>query len=93
MLLINSCEFDSYFGREKQALADEIFGGGKFSPGYERTYWEGCIHGFSVQGDLVSGTDALGGRDAHAGEIQSDPKVKAGKEGKARYLTLSRSRY
>ncbi|KAF7798573.1 hypothetical protein EIP86_009795 [Pleurotus ostreatoroseus] len=80
-LLINSCEFDSYFGREKQALADEIFGGGKFSPGYEKTYWEGCTHGFSIQGDLVSGTDALGDRDAHAGGIQSDPKVKAGKEG------------
>ncbi|KAJ3552982.1 hypothetical protein NM688_g3861 [Phlebia brevispora] len=51
-LLINGCEFDHQFGPEKQALADEILGGGQFAPGYEKTYWEGCTHGFAVRGDL-----------------------------------------
>jgi len=51
-LLINSCEVDSQFPADKQARADEIFGGGKFAPGYERTYWDGCTHGFAVRGDI-----------------------------------------
>ncbi|EIW59789.1 alpha/beta-hydrolase [Trametes versicolor FP-101664 SS1] len=51
-LLINSCEVDPMFGLEAQAKADEILGGGKFAPGYERTYWEGCTHGFAVRGDM-----------------------------------------
>ncbi|KAI0795812.1 alpha/beta-hydrolase [Abortiporus biennis] len=51
-LLINSCEVDPQFPIEAQAKADEILGGGKFAPGYERTYWAGCTHGFSVRGDL-----------------------------------------
>lgn len=52
-LLINSCETDSQFPLEAQAKADEILGGGKFVPGYERTYWDGCTHGFAVRGDMV----------------------------------------
>jgi len=51
-LLINSCEVDQQFPKESQAIADEILGGGKFSVGYERTYWDGCTHGFAVRGDL-----------------------------------------
>ncbi|KAI0630599.1 alpha/beta-hydrolase [Trametes polyzona] len=51
-LLINSCETDSMFPQEAQAKADEILGGGKFAPGYERTYWPGCTHGFAVRGDI-----------------------------------------
>ncbi|KAI8985543.1 alpha/beta-hydrolase [Trametes punicea] len=51
-LLINSCETDSQFPQEAQAKADEILGGGKFQPGYVRTYWEGCTHGFAVRGDM-----------------------------------------
>ncbi|KAI0369103.1 hypothetical protein BV20DRAFT_1053402 [Pilatotrama ljubarskyi] len=51
-LLINSCETDPAFPQEAQAKADEILGGGKFAPGYERTYWEGCNHGFAVRGDM-----------------------------------------
>ncbi|KZT09837.1 alpha/beta-hydrolase [Laetiporus sulphureus 93-53] len=51
-LLINSCEVDQMFPKESQAKADEILGGGKFAPGYVRTYWEGCTHGFSVRGDM-----------------------------------------
>ncbi|OCH96354.1 alpha/beta-hydrolase [Obba rivulosa] len=51
-LLINSCEVDQQFPQEAQAKADEILGGGKFAPGYERTYWEGCTHGFAVRGDI-----------------------------------------
>jgi hypothetical protein len=52
-LLINSCEVDRQFPAENQALADSILGDGKYKPGYERTYWEGCEHGFAVRGDLV----------------------------------------
>lgn len=52
-LLINSCEFDEAFPPEAQAKADEILGGDKFPPGYERLYWGGCSHGFAVKGDLV----------------------------------------
>ncbi|TBU47534.1 alpha/beta-hydrolase [Dichomitus squalens] len=51
-LLINSCEVDRQFGPELQQVADEIFGKGKFAPGYQRTYWPGCVHGFAVRGDL-----------------------------------------
>ncbi|EPQ56648.1 dienelactone hydrolase endo-1,3,1,4-beta-D-glucanase [Gloeophyllum trabeum ATCC 11539] len=51
-LLINSCEIDPMFPPETQAKADEILGGGKFKPGYERLYWEGCTHGFAVRGDM-----------------------------------------
>ena len=51
-LLINSCETDPMFPQEAQKIADEMFSG-KFAPGYERTYWDGCTHGFAVRGDLV----------------------------------------
>ncbi|KAI0742606.1 dienelactone hydrolase endo-1,3,1,4-beta-D-glucanase [Daedaleopsis nitida] len=51
-LLINSCETDMMFPQDAQKVADEILGGGKFAPGYERTYWEGCTHGFAVRGDM-----------------------------------------
>ncbi|PPR07249.1 hypothetical protein CVT26_012507 [Gymnopilus dilepis] len=51
-LLINSCPVDSVFPPEGQAKADEIFGGGKFAPGYKRNFYEGCTHGFAVRGDL-----------------------------------------
>ncbi|KDQ50688.1 hypothetical protein JAAARDRAFT_211518 [Jaapia argillacea MUCL 33604] len=51
-ILINSCEVDPQFPKEKQDLADSIFGDGKFAPGYERTYFPGCTHGFAVRGDM-----------------------------------------
>jgi len=51
-LLINSCEVDQAFPAEAQKTADEILGNGKFAPGYERLYWDGCTHGFAVRGDL-----------------------------------------
>ncbi|KAF7299448.1 Dienelactone hydrolase endo-1,3,1,4-beta-D-glucanase [Mycena indigotica] len=51
-LLINSCEFDPHFPQEWQSIADEKLGGGKYAPGYKRTYWEGCSHGFLTKGDL-----------------------------------------
>jgi hypothetical protein len=51
-LLINSCTYDSQFPLDSQAKADEIFGDGKFKPGYKREYFEGCTHGFTVRGDL-----------------------------------------
>jgi len=50
-LLINSCEVDTTFPQESQAIADEVLGGGQFAPGYERLYWDGCTHGFAVRGD------------------------------------------
>ncbi|KAF9067238.1 alpha/beta-hydrolase [Rhodocollybia butyracea] len=52
--LIISCEFDPAFPIEAQGKADEIFGadGKNFAPGYQRTYWEGCRHGFAVRGDV-----------------------------------------
>ena len=53
-LLINSCEVDSQFPPAAAEKADEILGDGKFIPGYKRTYWDGCTHGFAVRGDLVS---------------------------------------
>ena len=53
-LLINSCEVDNSFPPELQAKTDEILKG--FAPGYERTYWDGCVHGFAVRGDIVSCT-------------------------------------
>ena len=52
-LLINSCTVDQMFPLDAQAKADEILGGGKFAPGYVREYWDGCVHGFAVRGDMV----------------------------------------
>ncbi|KAG1801754.1 dienelactone hydrolase [Suillus variegatus] len=51
-LLINSCEVDEKFPVEAQTQADEIFGDGKFAPGYKREYFPGCTHGFAVRGDM-----------------------------------------
>jgi len=51
--LINSCEVDGAFPADAQAKADEIFGGGKFAPGYKREYFPGCKHGFAVRGDMT----------------------------------------
>ncbi|KAG1823956.1 Alpha/Beta hydrolase protein [Suillus subaureus] len=51
-LLINSCEVDQAFPTAAQAKADEIFGDGKFAPGYKREYFPGCTHGFAVRGDI-----------------------------------------
>ena len=48
-LLINSCEIDPQFPVESQALADKTLGDGKYQPGYKRTYWPGCTHGFAVR--------------------------------------------
>ncbi|KAH8104074.1 alpha/beta-hydrolase [Cristinia sonorae] len=51
-LLINACEVDKQFPLESQAIADEILGGGKFAPGYQKAYWDGCVHSFAVRGDM-----------------------------------------
>ncbi|KAI0064877.1 alpha/beta-hydrolase [Artomyces pyxidatus] len=51
-LLINSCEEDHQFPKEKQEKADAVLGDGKFTPGYAQHYFEGCQHGFAVRGDL-----------------------------------------
>jgi len=51
-LLLNTCTVDNMYPPEAQAKGDEILGGGKFKPGYERAYFDGCEHGFAVRGDL-----------------------------------------
>ena len=47
-MVFNTCETDNMFGPDAQKKADEILGEDK---NYERTYWEGCSHGFAVRGD------------------------------------------
>ncbi|EIW59825.1 alpha/beta-hydrolase [Trametes versicolor FP-101664 SS1] len=69
-LLINTCEVDAAFPLEAQAQADEILGGGKFAPGYERTYWDGCNHGFAVRGDMTNPKVKAGKEGAFAATIQ-----------------------
>jgi len=49
-LLINSCETDGQFPKEKQERADKVFA--DFKPGYSRPYFPGVEHGFAVRGDL-----------------------------------------
>jgi len=51
-LLINSCDVDQMFPPEARTKADEVFGNGKFAPGYKREHWDGCKHGFAVRGDV-----------------------------------------
>ncbi|KAA1467612.1 dienelactone hydrolase endo-1,3,1,4-beta-D-glucanase [Dentipellis sp. KUC8613] len=51
-LLLNTCEIDPAFTAEKQSRADEVLGGGRYKPGYERIFWPGATHGFAVRGDL-----------------------------------------
>jgi dienelactone hydrolase len=51
-LLINSCEIDSQLSVPLQKKADEVLDDGKYAPGYLRTYWDGCTHGFTVRGDM-----------------------------------------
>lgn len=53
-LLINSCTNDVRFPLSASAKADEIFGEGKFAPGYKREYFEGAEHGFAVRGDMTN---------------------------------------
>jgi len=51
-LLINAAEVDQQYPVESQAKGDEILGGGKYKPGYEKIFWPGTTHGFAVRGDL-----------------------------------------
>ncbi|KAJ3557497.1 hypothetical protein NM688_g1441 [Phlebia brevispora] len=69
-LLINSCEVDSQFPPESQAIADKILGGGQFAPGYERTYWDGCTHGFAVRGDLSNPKIKAGKEGAFSASVK-----------------------
>ena len=52
-LIINSCTNDACFPLSASAQADELFGEGKFAPGYEREYFEGAGHGFACRGDMT----------------------------------------
>jgi dienelactone hydrolase len=57
-LLVNSCEFDPQFPKDFAEATDKKFE--KFEPGYKRTYWEGCTHGFATRGDLTNKVVAAG---------------------------------
>ena len=64
-------------------MADRILGDGKFEPGYKRTFWKGCEHGFAVRGDLVCSVLALYWPLTLTTRListQNDPVVKAAKE-------------
>ncbi|KAI0263059.1 alpha/beta-hydrolase [Gloeopeniophorella convolvens] len=69
-LLINSCEIDLQFGKEKQDLADEILGNDRFSPGYQRVHWPGCEHGFAVRGDMNDAKVKAGKEGAFENAVQ-----------------------
>jgi len=73
-LLINSCETDPQFPKESQAIADEILGGGKFTPGYERKYWDGCTHGFAIRGDLSDPKVKAGKEEAFTATVEAFQK-------------------
>lgn len=49
-LLINSCETDPQFPKDKQEYADKVFA--DFKAGWSRPYFPGATHGFAVRGDL-----------------------------------------
>ncbi|KAI0314053.1 Alpha/Beta hydrolase protein [Amylostereum chailletii] len=49
-LLINACEVDGQWPKEKQDRAVERFK--DFAPGFAQPYFPGCTHGFAVRGDL-----------------------------------------
>jgi len=61
-VLFNTCEVDGAFPAESQTKADELLGDGKYKPGYQRTYWKGCSHGFAVRGDM-SNPDVKAGKE------------------------------
>ena len=45
-LLINACETDGQWPKEKQDRAIEVLK--DFAPGFSQPYFEGCTHGFGV---------------------------------------------
>ncbi|KAI0027332.1 alpha/beta-hydrolase, partial [Vararia minispora EC-137] len=49
-LLINACEVDEQFPKEKQDKALELLQ--DFKPGFKQAYFDGCVHGFAVRGDM-----------------------------------------
>ncbi|KAH7103530.1 alpha/beta-hydrolase [Auriculariales sp. MPI-PUGE-AT-0066] len=51
-LLINSCEVDPQFPVDAQQTVDGLLGNDVYTPGYLRTYWAGCTHGFACRGDV-----------------------------------------
>ncbi|KIY60974.1 alpha beta-hydrolase [Cylindrobasidium torrendii FP15055 ss-10] len=67
-LLINSAEIDRLFPKEIHERVDAIFEG--FKPGYKRTYFEGCKHGFAVRGDVSDPTVKAAKEGAFAESIK-----------------------
>jgi anti-sigma factor RsiW len=49
---MNTNPNDPQLSDEGRQMADDIFGDGKFAPGYKRVHWEEAKHGFAVRGDL-----------------------------------------
>ena len=75
-LLINSCEVDTQYAKEKQDKALELF---KDVSYFSQPYFSGCVHGFAVRGDMVSAL--LHNSAVELRSVQNDPLVKAGFEG------------
>ncbi|KAJ3784694.1 dienelactone hydrolase, partial [Lentinula aff. detonsa] len=69
-LLVNSCSVDPKFPLEAQIKADELFGEGKFAPGYKREHWEGCSHGFAVRGDISDSKVKAGKEGAFKASVE-----------------------
>jgi len=70
-LLINSCEVDKQYTAEKQKIGDEVLGGGTMKgEGYERLYWAGCEHGFTVRGDMSNPTVKAGKEGAFKAAVE-----------------------
>jgi hypothetical protein len=69
-VLINSCETDQQFPPEKQKIADEVLGGGKYAPGYTREYFAGCTHGFAVRGDMSNSQVKAGKEGAFKNAVE-----------------------
>jgi hypothetical protein len=61
-LLLNTCGNSKMFPLYAQKKADELFGDGKFRPGYKRHSYEGCKHGFAVRGD-INDPDSRAGKE------------------------------
>ncbi|KAI6101020.1 dienelactone hydrolase [Pisolithus croceorrhizus] len=44
---------DTELSASDQEEIDNIFGDGKYAPGYKCKVWDGCPHGFAVRGDML----------------------------------------
>jgi dienelactone hydrolase len=52
-LCLEVSDTDAELSLEDQLLIDEMFGDGKFTPGYQRDCFANMAHGFAVRGDML----------------------------------------